>query len=112
MKKTQSLSQLHSNLKQLGVTSLVTGKPIPFAAFKNRITIHRCGNKLKVVYMGQPEKNLFAFFTVPNNDTNTMIEAYDMFARLANGDLTEYNEGLVQWGNCKIPLGYEDLTTK
>ncbi len=107
-----SIKQLHANLKALGIMDKKTNKAISYASFKNRTTIHRYGTKLKAVYMGQPNSNLFAFYTQPNNDTNTMLEAYELLLRLVKGDTTDYNDARVQWGNCAIPANYEDLKTK
>jgi hypothetical protein len=38
-----------------------------------------------------------------------MREAYEMYLSLVNGDMSGYNDGDIQWGNCGIPISYGDI---
>lgn len=110
-----SNDQLIENLKLLGLVEVSDNSrfnyynPISYSGFKNRASIHRYGNKLKVVFIGHPKLNLFGFYVMYDTDSNVMKEAYNMFIRLIKGDMTEYNNGDIQWGNAGIPLVYGDL---
>lgn len=104
-----SKDQLIENLKVLGLVSIEDGRPISYSGFKNRASIHRYGNTYKIVFVGHPKQNLFGFYVMYDNDTQVMKEAYGMFVRLVKGDMEEYNDGDVQWGNAGIPLGYGNL---
>lgn len=108
----KSKGQLHAHLVALGLMDALTSTPISYATFKNRATIRRYGTKAKAVFVGIPQKNLFAFYTVLDSDTETMKEAYDMFKGLVKGDMTFYKDGRVQWGSTDIPTEYTDLSTK
>lgn len=85
-----------------------TGKPVSYAAFKNKATIHRYG-KEKIVLFGQPNNNLFAVYTIRDTDPNTMKEAYGKFVRLVKGDTTDYKSSTLQWSKGGIPTEYTDL---
>lgn len=101
-----SNEQLVDNLKWLGLVSLDTNKPISYTGFKNRASVHKYGNKYKVVFVGHPTQNLFGFYTMYGNDSEVMKEAYEMFVDLVKGNMEGYNEGNIQWGNAGIPIGY------
>jgi hypothetical protein len=103
-----SLEQLHYNLKVLGLMGIDNNKPLSYTGFKNRASVHKYG-KYKVVFVGFPRKNLFGFYTMYGADSEVMKEAYDMYVRLVKGDITDYNDDDVQWGNCGIPLSYGNL---
>lgn len=104
-----SNKQLIQKLKWLGVVSVVTNKPISYAAFKNRTTIVKYGKRDKVVFLGQPRKNLFGFYTTLDTDANVMKEAYKLFTDLVKGDMQGVEDKAVQWGNTGIPLGRRNL---
>lgn len=104
-----SLEQLHYNLKVLGLMSIEDNKPLSYTGFKNRASVHKYGSKHKIVFVGFPRKNLFAFYTMYGNDSKVMKEAYDMYWKLVKGSMEEYRDGDIQWGNCGIPLAYGDL---
>ena len=104
-----TLEQLHTNLKSLGLMSIETNKPISYSGFKNRASVHKYGDSYKIVFVGQPKQNLFGFYVMYGNDSQVMKEAYDMFISLVKGNMEDYNEGDVQWGNGGIPIGYSGL---
>lgn len=104
-----SKEQLIDNLKVLGLVSIQDNKPISYSGFKNRASIHQYGNSYKIVFVGHPKQNLFGFYVQYNNDSKVMKEAYEMFVKLAKGDMDDYNYDDVQWGNAGIPLGYGNL---
>ena len=104
-----SNEKLVDNLKLLGLVDLSTNKPIAYSGFKNRASVHKYGNNYKIVFVGHPKQNLFGFYVMYDNDTKAMKEAYEMFLNLVNGDMVDYNEGDVQWGNAGIPLSYGGL---
>lgn len=107
---TLSIKQIQSKLKKLGLIS-EDGKPLSYAAFKNRATISRFSGrrKYKAVFVGQPKDNLFGFYTMYGTDPEVMKEAYDYFIQLVKGNSEPYDEGDVQWGNCGIPIAYGNL---
>ena len=104
-----SKEQLIDNLKCLGLISIESEKPISYSGFKNRASVHKYGKTNKIVFVGHPKQNLFGFYVMYDNDTNAMKEAYQMFLKLAKGDMEGYNYNDIQWGNAGIPLGYGDL---
>ena len=92
------------------------GDPILYSAFKNRATIIRSAQNRgvkKAVFIGVPQQNLFGFYTPILNEPDTVVmkQAYKMFVKLAKGDLEDYNNGSVQWGNRGIPLNCGNLRT-
>ncbi len=103
-----NIEQLQVKLILLGLMNMDTRVPISYAGFKNRATIYRYG-KDKIVFVGQPKANMFAFYTVRDTDTNTMVEAYQKFLKIAKGDITDFKSQLVQWTNKGIPSEYADL---
>ncbi len=105
----QTIKQLHINLKFLGLMSLGANKPLSYAGFKNRASIHRYGKNNRIVFIGRPNDNLFALYTVPDTDSATMKQAYEMYVKLVKGDITDYKSGTIQWSDGKIPLVYADL---
>jgi hypothetical protein len=104
-----SNEQLIDNLKLLGLVSIENGNPISYSGFKNRASVHKYGNRHKIVFIGHPKQNLFGFYTMYGNDSEVMKEAYTMFVKLVKGDMEGYNYNDIQWGNAGIPLGYGDL---
>lgn len=104
-----NLEQLHYNLKVLGLMGIEDNMPLSYTGFKNRASVHKYGNKYKIVFVGFPRKNLFGFYTMYGTDSEVMKEAYDMYCRLVKGDMTDYDNDDVQWGNCGIPLSYGKL---
>jgi len=103
------LEQLHYNLKVLGLMGIDNNKPLSYSGFKNRASVHKYGKNYKVVFVGHPRQNLFGFYTMYGPDSDVMKEAYDMYVSLVKGDMTGYNEGDIQWGNCGIPISYSEL---
>lgn len=101
-----SLEQLHDKLKYLGLVDIDNNEPLSYTGFKNRASVHPYDKKYKIVFVGIPRKNLFGFYTMYGSDSAVMKEAYEMYVRLVKGDLTEYLDDDVQWGNGGIPLTY------
>lgn len=102
--------QIQNKLTLIGF--IVEGIALSYGNFKNRSTIQRYGNK-RVVFIGVPLKNLFAFYvTCEGDDSSVTREAYDMFRRLAKGDLTGYEQNFIQHATCEIPRRYEDINSK
>jgi hypothetical protein len=104
-----SNEQLIDNLKLLGLVNLSTNKPIAYSGFKNRASVHKYGKNYKIVFVGQPKENLFGFYVMYDNDTKAMKESYEMFVSLVKGNMDDYDNGDVQWGNAGIPLSYGGL---
>ncbi len=105
--------QINSKLKKLGLVE-ENDSPILYSKFKNRASIHRYGRGkrvLKIIFLGLPKENMFGFYPAFANDTdvNVMKEAYAMYLRLLKGDLEDFNNGSVQWGDKGIPLAYGNL---
>lgn len=105
-----SLEQLHDNLRELGLMDM-NDKPLSYSAFKNRASVHRYGD-YKIVFVGFPKRNLFGFYVMWGNDSEVMREAYDMYSKLVKGDMEDYDNGDLQWGNCGFPLMYGCLRTE
>lgn len=104
-----SNEKLVDNLKLLGFVNLETNKPVSYTGFKNRASVHKYGNSYKIVFIGHPKQNLFGFYTMYGNDASVMKEAYEMFVNIVKGNMDDYDNGNVQWGNAGIPLGYGNL---
>ena len=114
MKLTQK--QIEAKLKKLELIN-DEGVPVLYSVFKNRSAIHRYkGRKhtYKIVFIGIPKDNLFGFYAAFANDsdTNVMKEAYKNFLKLAKGNMEDFNEGIIQWGNCGLPIVYKDLVSQ
>ncbi len=86
-------------------------RPIPFKNFKNISSIHRYGNKYKVLYVGHPKKNLWGFFLIWDNDMGFSKEAYKVFVKTVAGDMSFIEDKELQHGNAGIPISYGDLRT-
>ena len=84
-------------------------KPLSYSGFKNRASVHKYGKNYKVVFVGHPRQNLFGFYVMWGTDSDVMKEAYELYVSLVKGDMTGYNEGDIQWGNCGIPISYGEL---
>jgi hypothetical protein len=102
-----TIQHLLHNLNNLGL--ITNNKLLSYASWKNRASIHRYGKVNRIVFIGRPNDNLFAFYTVPDTDSATMKQAYEMYVKLVKGDITDFNTGTVQWTDGKIPLEYSDL---
>lgn len=91
------------------------GKPISRNAFKKLADIHTYtgynGHRIvkKVLYIGHPKKNMFGFYVCGTNNKEAVEQAYQMFNYTITGDMHDYDNGYLQWGNCGIPIGYGDL---
>lgn len=96
---------LIDKLKSLGMVS-EDGKPVLYSTFKNRASVHRYGRHLKIVYLGIPKENLFGFYVFYNTDAIVMKDAYKMLLKLVKGDMEDFDNEDLQWGNCGIPLVY------
>jgi hypothetical protein len=103
------LEQLHYNLKVLGLMGIDNNKPLSYSGFKNRASVHKYGKNYKVVFIGHPKQNLFGFYVMWGADSQVMKEAYELYVSLVKGDITGYDEGDIQWGNCGIPISYGEL---
>jgi hypothetical protein len=94
--------------KKLGLVNK-DGFPVSLTGFKNRASIHKYGNKLKVVFVGLPKENMWGFYVMYDNDNIVMKDAHKMFLKLVGGDMSDFQAKDVQWGNAGIPLKYGDL---
>lgn len=99
---------IYNNLSKLGLIN-AEGGPLLYSGFKKFASIHRYGNKYKIVFIGLPKENLFGFYVEYGNDTQVLKDAYKMYVRLVNGNMEEFNDKDVQWGNCGIPISYGNL---
>lgn len=111
-----TLKQIHGRLRQLGLINNFN-EPVLYNKFKNRATIHtyKTGRWSKrVVFIGLPNVSLFGFYHPfqGTTDTEIMKEAYNRFQRLVKGNLFEFENEAVQWGNCDIPETYSNLVKK
>ena len=100
--------ELMEKLKALGLVS-ADDKPVSYSRFKNSATIMRYAKKNKIVFVGRPKENLFGFYMTYNIDSDNMRFAYDMFVKLVKGNMEDYEDGCLQWGNAGIPLVYKNL---
>ena len=102
--------QALTKLKQLGMVTS-DGSAVSLTAFKNRASIHRYGgDKLKIVFLGIPNKNLWGFYVMYDNDNIVIKDAYKMYQKLVNGDMSDFKAGDIQWGNAAIPVVYGKLS--
>lgn len=111
-----TLNQIYSRLKKLGLIN-DNNEPVLYSRFKNRATIHayKAGRGVrKVVFIGVPNQNIFGFYSpfIGSTDTQIMKEAYTRFTKLVNGDMSDFEVGQIQWGNCAFPEVYSNLTKK
>lgn len=101
---------LHEKLKAIDM--LKDCKPVTFKAFKEMIDIHDYGrgvSKLKIMYMGHPKENCFAFYPERNPNTIALKECYENYVAIINGDWRPLDNGDVVWGNSGYPLMYADI---
>lgn len=108
-----TLGQLHRKLKDLDILSS-EGVLIKFSQFKNRASVHKYvgrGVKTQIVFVGEPKKSLFAFYIMYGRELDGLKEAYSMLSWLAKGDMEDYENESIQWGNRGIPISYGDLRT-
>lgn len=102
------VEQVKGKLALLGLIN--NGKPISFKAFKDLASVHEYGrgrNPLRIIFIGHPKENLFAFY--PPNDTKAecLKIAYNYYKDCVESEyMCEYNDENVMWGNCGIPLQY------
>ena len=86
-------------------------KPISFTKFISLANIHEYGrrNSCHRIYFFGVRDFLIGFYTTkaPKKDNNK--EAYKMYLDFINGDVTDFDNGFIQLGNCGIPIGYGDL---
>jgi hypothetical protein len=101
--------ELIDKLKELGVVGLSDNKLISYTGFKKRTDIHKYGKKLKIVFLGHPRKNNFGFYVLYDTNEAVNKDAYEMLKRLVDGDMADFYDGNIQWGNCGIPISYGDL---
>lgn len=110
-----SNEQLVEKLGQLGLVTIRENdsftyyQPVSYSAFKNRASIHRYGRSAKIVFVGNPKNNLFGFYVDWETDSAVMKTAYDKFVSLVKGNMQDYNNQIIQWGNCGIPISYGNL---
>ena len=101
---------LHGKLKELDM--LKDGKPVTFKKFKETVSINDYGRgarKLKIMFLGVPKDNLFAFYPAQNPNTIALKECYENYVKLVNGDWSVLDEGDVIWGNSGYPLTYGEI---
>jgi hypothetical protein len=113
MRKKLTDVDIQVRLMELGLIQS-DGKPVLYTTFKNRATIMRSkqGNGVKkAVFIGLPKENLFGFYAAFLSDPDSMVmkEAYAMFLKLAKGDMEDYENDNVQWGNRGIPINCGNL---
>ena len=99
-------------IKLLDKLNMLKGnKLIPFSKFKEYCTIHTYGgskNKHKVVYMGKPKENLFAFYLFINNDLDMLKDAYAILKKVVAGNMDEYDVNM-GWTDRGIPISFKVL---
>ena len=109
--------ELIAKLKELGLVDEFN-QPLRFNAFKNNssITKYSFGGRPtnKILFIGRPKENLFAFYLELKPDAEFQKEAYKIFSKLVAGDMSYMDESrkmlpLVLWGNSGIPLLYQKI---
>lgn len=88
------------------------GKPVSFKKFKESVSIHDYGTgvrKVKIMFLGQPKENLFAFYPMQAPNPIALKECYENYVSLVNGDWTPLDNGDIIWGNSGIPICYGEI---
>ena len=93
---------------------LVDGKKISKKAFVELLDLHTYGrgkSKLFIGFVGSKMDGLFVFQPLFRGDTKAkyLTNAYDMYKRVLDGDMTDIDEEILQRGNSGIPLSFGDI---
>lgn len=97
------------------IDMLDNGKPVSFKKFKEKVSIHNYGRgvkKLKIMFIGHPKENLFAFYPMQNPNPIALKECYEKYVALVNGDWSPLDDGDIIWGNSGIPICYGEIYYK
>jgi hypothetical protein len=100
-------------LERLKVLDMLdNGKPVTFKKFKETVSIHNYGRgtkRLKIIFIGHPKENLFAFYPMQAPNPIALKECYENYVALVNGDWTPLDLGVIIWGNSGIPICYGEI---
>jgi hypothetical protein len=110
MEEIKEVVIMQHKLKKLDM--LPSGKPVSFAEFKRRSDVHiygRSGGKRIIVFIGIPRENLFGFYTLSNTKLESLKDAYHMYKDICFLEDYYINTGNIQWGNCGMPISYNNL---
>ena len=96
---------------------LVGGKKLSYKAFKEKASVHsyvqyrRQRSKLNVIYFYiHPKDCMYGFYPCYGNTKEQSLKlAYARYLDVLNGEMSDIDSGLVQFGNGGIPLSYGDL---
>jgi hypothetical protein len=99
--------KLITNLKKINLIS-ETNLPISYNEFKNKSTIHKFNNNLKIVFSGTIKDCLIGFYIEYNTDQNCMKQAYKWYLKMVKAkDITQCD---IHIGNGRIPNDYEYIS--
>jgi hypothetical protein len=106
----KQLLDVMTNLVVLGMVGFNDNGPISYNFFKNRASVHKySGSRTrKIVYVGVPKRNLFAFYTSNGSDAECLKEAYEYYTQLVKGDVSPFLEKDVQWTSGGILMIYRE----
>jgi len=99
--------------KLMAMGMIVKGQPVTFKEFKERVNAMKYGNKpLYVIYIGDPKNNMFGFYPDISTKAQAIKDAYKSYKKLVNGDLSDFEDEYVAWGNSGYPLSYRKIYKK
>ena len=111
------LDKVKIDFEFLGLT--VNDKPISKTAFNKLADVHTYGkgkNALRVVFFNgfNKDKLCYGFYPRFSGDNKTIVlqDAYTNFTKFLNGNSNGFDNDMIQFGNCGIPLSYSDLRSR
>lgn len=97
---------------------LENGKKLSYKAFKEKSNVHqyqscRVRSKLNVVYFFKdPRDCIYGFYPIFREPKEQSLKmAYVRYLDILGGNVIDFDNGNVQFGNCGIPISYGDLRT-
>lgn len=90
-------------------------QPVSFKEFKDRVGINNYGrgvSKMKIITLGEPKENLFAFYPEISPNPIALKQCYEMYVKLVNGEWEDVDSGDIVWGNGGIPLVYGKIRVR
>ncbi len=93
--------------KLMAMGMITHGMPVSFKEFKERASAHKYGKRaLYIIFIGEPKHNMFAFYPEISTKKQAIRDAYNMYKRLVNGDLSDIENRDAIWGDSGYPLIY------
>ena len=102
--------------KTIGLVS-PNGHKISKSAFNEHIDVHQYGkgqNKLFIGFVGNKVNGMYAFQPLCKGDTKVRFlkQIYQMYCDVLKGDMTNFDDEMIQRGNSGIPLSFRDIYFK